>query len=131
MQALLASGTVTRAQMKALKDAMKTAGAADRAAASLAALKALAAAGTITTEQLTLIMGRLSMTSVPGVSQQTTQGQGSTVTGNGRGDGATHGNSGQHGQSGLSDDDDDQGEDQDEDQNEDDDQDEMPSSAAS
>ncbi len=117
MRALLASGTVTLAQMKALKDAVKTAGSADRAAATLAALKALATAGTITADQVNVIMERLSMTGASSATQQPTSGQGSMVSGHGRGEGASHGNSGHQGQGAL--DDDDRGDDDDQRENDD------------
>ncbi|CAB5000810.1 unannotated protein [freshwater metagenome] len=85
------------AQVKALVDAMRTAGATDRAAASIAALNALAADGTITPGQVTAIMERLAMTGASGQAQPTTQAQGTQVPGYGRGEGAGHGNSGHHG----------------------------------
>ena len=97
IRALVASETVTVAQVKALEDAMRTAGATDRAAASIAALNALAAAGTITPAQVTAIMERLAMTGASGQAQPTTQAQGTQVPGYGRGEGAGHGNSGHHG----------------------------------
>ena len=125
LQALLSSGTITWEQMKALKAAMKTAWAADRTAANLAALKALAAAVVITSAQVHSIMARLSMTGAPSQPLQLTQGQGSTVPGPGHGEGAHHGNFGQYGYGALGDDGDD------DDQGENEDQDEMASTAAS
>ena len=115
IRALVASETVTVAQVKALEDAMRTAGATDRAAASIAALNALAAAGTITPAQVTAIMERLAMTGASGQARPTTQAQGTQVPGYGRGEGAGHGDSGHHGLGSLGgsvsdEDDDDQGE---------------------
>ena len=115
IRALLASGMVTVAQVKALEEAMRTAGATDRATASLAALNALAAAGTITPAQVTTIMERLAVTGASGQAQSTTQDQGIQVPEYGRGEGVGHGNPGHHGLGSLDgsvsdEDDDDQGE---------------------
>lgn len=130
MRALLASGMVTMAQVKALKDAMKMAGATDRATASLAALKALVTEGIISESQLNAILARLGLTGAPSASLPPVQGQGSTVSGLGRDEGASHGISGHHGYGALGDDDD-QGENDDENDDENEDQDEMTSRTAS
>ena len=105
IRGLIALGTITRAQARALKAAMAPIGAPDRSAANLAALNALVGAAVIDADDVTNIMARLSSNEAS--SQGISQGQGkpqgpeSEESGHGHGQGSAHSNSGGHDQDTL------------------------------